>query len=127
MDRLVNTASLDREIWADLQALYADDPGALDELIPIYLGEAALQVDLLYAALAAADPAGLRRAAHALRGSSASMGFAPLVDLAARLEVCSQAADLLAAAELVRAVAAAYTQVRRALSPHAPHVVDARR
>lgn len=120
MDRPLDNATFSREIWADLQVLYADDPGALGELILTYLGEAAQQVAVLHSALAAADPARLQRAAHTLRGCSASMGLAPLVELAARLEACGRAGDMAAAADLVHAAGAAYARVRQALAAPAP-------
>ena len=66
---------IDPATWDALAELWADDgPEELVELIHVYLEDADRLVGSIRSAIEAKDPAGLERAAHTLKSSSANMG-----------------------------------------------------
>jgi len=80
------TKSIDDRVLAALSQATGDDPAFLADLIDTYLAEAP---DLLLAmrdALALHETAELRRAAHTLKSSSATLGAHRLADLCGRIE-----------------------------------------
>jgi HPt (histidine-containing phosphotransfer) domain-containing protein len=89
------TEAVDRQVLAALSQATGDDPAFLAELIDTYLADAP---DLLVAmrdALAAREAAGLRRAAHTLKSTSAMLGARRLADLCRRLEDAEGSAETL--------------------------------
>jgi HPt (histidine-containing phosphotransfer) domain-containing protein len=62
------------------------EPDLVVELIDLYAEDTPRRLDAIRRALAAGDLAALRRAAHGLKGSSASLGARQLVILCERLE-----------------------------------------
>jgi HPt (histidine-containing phosphotransfer) domain-containing protein len=91
--------AVDHRVLAALSQATGDDPAFLAELIDTYLSDAP---DLLVAmrdALAAREDAGLRRAAHTLKSTSAMLGAHRLADLCRHLEDAGGSAETLAQAE----------------------------
>jgi hypothetical protein len=68
--------AVDPAVIADLQDLMDGDDGALGEFVHAYLRQSGDLVVALRQAGAAGDGDAVRRTAHALRGSSATMGAA---------------------------------------------------
>lgn len=93
------SAPLDETVLASLRDLQnASDPDFLRELVALYLAEAPGQIGELHAAT---DLEGLRHAVHRLKGSSASIGAAPLAALCSRLDGYCRTGDLPRAQALV--------------------------
>jgi CheY-like chemotaxis protein len=104
---------LDRAALAELRD---DDPDAFAELVPLFRDSAEASLARLRDAVAGEDRATLLAAAHALKGSSASMGAGQVARRCAELE--SAAGDWPRARALVRELEA---EVRRAVAAlHAP-------
>ena len=78
-----NSARVD---WKRALAEMHGDPLLMREIVGAYLDEETAMLERLAAAIAAADPAALRIAAHTLRGALLHFGAAAAVELAARLE-----------------------------------------
>jgi HPt (histidine-containing phosphotransfer) domain-containing protein len=66
-------------------------------------------------ALAAREAAGLRRAAHTLKSTSATLGAHRLADLCRHLEAIVEKETLAGAAELLGRIEGEYASVERAL------------
>jgi HPt (histidine-containing phosphotransfer) domain-containing protein len=87
----------------DLEA--ADDaPGLLHELVETFVQTSAAEIASMRAAIEAADADTLRRAAHGLKGSSASLGAVEVQRLAQEVETCARAGTTAACASLLVAL-----------------------
>lgn len=99
---------LDPEFVQSLETMLSEiGPGVFAEVLQLYLEDAPPRA----AELGALDEARVRRQAHAIRGSAASVGAQPLAELCRRLEEAPLGASLspLVAdvqAEMARVVAA---------------------
>jgi len=62
------------------------EPDLIVELIDLYLEDAPLRMASLQEAVAEADGGGIKRAAHALKGSSANLGARRVAELCEQLE-----------------------------------------
>ena len=105
---------LDRAVLADLEA--QSDAQFVSELVATFLDESRDLIVQIADALRAGDVAGLRRLAHSLKSSSASVGA---VDLAARAEAIERLARdgaLAATALLVPALDEHFARVERELA-----------
>jgi HPt (histidine-containing phosphotransfer) domain-containing protein len=67
-------------------AQLAGEPDLIVELIDLYLADTPHRLAAMRAAVAVADELTLKRAAHSLKGSSASLGARQVATLCARLE-----------------------------------------
>jgi HPt (histidine-containing phosphotransfer) domain-containing protein len=76
-----------------LDDLSGGDAAFAAELLGMLAAEAAKLMERIDAALAAGDREGVRGAAHALKGSSATLGFAALSDSARRLELAAKTGE----------------------------------
>ena len=99
-----------------LDELRTIDPQLVDELVPLFLDESTARIALIRDAVAAGDAATLKGAAHALRGSSASVGALRLSVLCAALEARAGGEDVVAAAALVPQLLQLFELTRAALS-----------
>jgi HPt (histidine-containing phosphotransfer) domain-containing protein len=81
-DEAVDTAVLLSLEWAQVEG----EPDFVVELIDLYAEDAPRRLNAIRGASAAGDLAALRRAAHGLRGSSASLGARSVEMLCERLE-----------------------------------------
>lgn len=89
---------------------------ALDSVVTVMLDSTPALCASLVRAHAAGDAAGLRAAAHQLKGSAANLGARYLPDLCAELEQVAGKGDLVAAAPLVAAAEQEYGRVHAALA-----------
>lgn len=81
------TAAVDASVLADLEEMQEEgEPDFVAELIGLYLEDAPRKLSLMREAARAADAAALRRAAHGLKGSSASLGAFGVAAACAELE-----------------------------------------
>jgi HPt (histidine-containing phosphotransfer) domain-containing protein len=102
---------LDRSVIADLRDL---DGEVLSELIILYFDGAATQLAELESAVARGEAAELARAAHKLKGSSATLGAARVSQLAGELESRARGGEAGDAEQLVRRLAGAIEESRDA-------------
>jgi HPt (histidine-containing phosphotransfer) domain-containing protein len=91
------TDAVDQRTLAALSQATGDDPAFLAELIDTYLADAPGLLMVMRDALAAREAAGLRRAAHTLKSTSATLGAHRLADLCRRLEHAEGPAETLVA------------------------------
>ena len=88
----------------------------LRELAGLLLEDSSKWIGEIREALRAGDAAGLRRAAHTLRGSVSNFGARPTEEAAGRLEALARAGDLPAAAEGFRVLEGALAGLRAELA-----------
>jgi PAS domain S-box-containing protein len=113
----ISTSSiLDPEALASIQKMLGDDAlDVLSELIDCYLTEAPKLLQTMSDAIAQADPIALRRAAHTLKSSSASLGASALTQLCEDVEAIGKANTLLGSTDKVSQLQTEYEQVKTAL------------
>ncbi|MDQ3742775.1 MAG: Hpt domain-containing protein [Acidobacteriota bacterium] len=79
--------AVDASVLADLEEMQEEgEPNLVAELIGLYLGDAPRKLASMREAVAGGDAALLRRAAHSLKGSSASLGAFGVAALCGELE-----------------------------------------
>jgi HPt (histidine-containing phosphotransfer) domain-containing protein len=106
---------IDRAAFDSLLETIGDDPTFLAELIDTYLEDSEHLLDAMHQAIADADTAELRRAAHSLKSNSASFGARKLVSMAQELEWRARDSTIEDAAARLANIAVAYADVRREL------------
>lgn len=90
----VNQPTLDLERITMLRELCLEsDPSMLTEMFESWTKESAERLVAIRAAVAAADAAALKSAAHALKGSCANLGVAKLAEMSRLVEKNAAAAD----------------------------------
>ncbi len=94
-----------------------DDQETRRQLVELFLGQAASQVEQLAAALAAGDKGSVERVAHGLKGSSATMGAMRLADVSDRICEASRAGRLDSEAGLQAELRRSFDLTRSALAP----------
>jgi two-component system sensor histidine kinase/response regulator len=107
---------LDRGVVDALRALdEGQGPGLFEELVDIFISDAAAHVRALQTALESGDARLLERSAHTLKSSSASLGAMQLSELCRALEQTGRTGTMDGAPELVRAAADACQRACQAL------------
>jgi HPt (histidine-containing phosphotransfer) domain-containing protein len=109
------TDPLDRIVFGKLRFLQDEEHDYLSELIATYLDSAPKLLDTLRVAIARSDVLATQRAAHTLKGSSASLGAATLAAQCTELEMLARAGTLTGAAEGLQKIENEYARVKRAL------------
>ncbi|HTR98096.1 MAG TPA: ATP-binding protein, partial [Bacteroidota bacterium] len=93
---------LDPEKVAELRELGADDgPAWLETLVRSFLRDSAGRVEKLRDAVAGGDVRSFEEVAHALKGSSATLGVTPMHAIAERLQALGRAGTIAATAPLI--------------------------
>ena len=111
---------VDQTAWDDLQGLQdPDEPGLLAHLIAELLDCLPARRAALAKAVAEADPAALRRAAHKLKGEASFLGLRQIESLCARLEEQGLSHSVDSAAELLTALDQAVARARPLLERRA--------
>jgi CheY-like chemotaxis protein len=93
-------------------------PENLRELVELYLTQTTEQLEKLRAALAAADPAEVRRVAHSCAGASATCGMRHMVPLLRELERQGREGKLTDAGGVFEQTAREFQKVRSYLESH---------
>jgi two-component system sensor histidine kinase/response regulator len=106
--------------WSVLESYRAfedeENPHLVDELIELFLSDAPRRIRCMQEAFAANDLPKLRREAHTLKGSSASLGANHLNKLCQRLEICAANGQIKSDADaLLQELNAEFERVRAAL------------
>jgi HPt (histidine-containing phosphotransfer) domain-containing protein len=70
------------------------DPAPVVKMIRLFLEEAPKEVDAVAEGLSRGDPEAVRRSAHSLKSSAASMGAKDLSDVSARVEGLVRAGEM---------------------------------
>jgi HPt (histidine-containing phosphotransfer) domain-containing protein len=79
--------AIDRGVIDRLRQLNEDgQPDVVSEVFGLFFADAPARLDAVAAAVAARDAAGLRRAAHTLKGAAGAIGAANLQAVCRRLE-----------------------------------------
>ncbi|MEP6494144.1 MAG: Hpt domain-containing protein [bacterium] len=91
------------EVYNDaaLLSLAMDDRELANELVRIFLDEVPKHLDALTAAVASGDAPSVLAAAHALKGSAATVTASRVAAAAQVLETCGGSADLINAPQLL--------------------------
>ncbi len=105
---------IDRAVFDQLRALQAEDE--LRELVNLYLDYTPQLLAAQRDALARGDAPALQRAAHTLKGSSASLGATALAALCQEIETRARADTLTGAADLLTQAEGEFARVRDALA-----------
>jgi two-component system sensor histidine kinase/response regulator len=110
------TQAIDQAVLASLDETWAEgEPDLVVELIDLYLGDAPQWVEAMHAAAAGNDATVLKRAAHALKGSSGSLGIRRVAEVCGMLELnCGE--STLRAGELLRQLDREFATTRAALA-----------
>lgn len=85
------------------------------ELVELFVGDVPARLDALAGAIANGDPEALVRAAHSLKGSSATMGAVGMAELCRRLETHGRAGDVTSAAPVLALLQEEFERASRAL------------
>jgi HPt (histidine-containing phosphotransfer) domain-containing protein len=109
-DRVIDDAALGQTL-----EMVGGDLGFLGQLVDEYRTDGASRVADMRTALAAGTSEDLRRAAHTLKGSSASLGASDLADACREVETAARDGRLDGLAPRVDAIAAAFDAVVAAL------------
>lgn len=112
---MTNRATIDHSALETLLEAVGGDQAFLAELIGDFFAGAPQLLQAMRQALAAGDPAELRRAAHSLKSNSASFGAGVLEQLCRELEARGNDGRLSGAGALLDAIEAEYARVEQAL------------
>lgn len=108
--------AIDMAVLRSFEEIQAEgEPDLIVELIDLYLKDAPSKLASMQEAVAGEDAASLRRAAHGLRGSSASIGAVQVAALCEGLEHASRVDSAGQAAALVGQLERELEDARRAL------------
>ncbi|MBA2794573.1 MAG: response regulator, partial [Thermoleophilaceae bacterium] len=106
---------VDRSVLIALGEMSDDEDDLLRDLIELFLEQTPPQLLSLREAVEQADANALREAAHALRGSSVTLGAGRMTGLCRDLEALGSAGDTGPAADLVSRLEASFRDVSQAL------------
>lgn len=112
----LNQESVDLEVLRNLaDAQGEDDLDLVVELIDLYLVDVERRVIAMLDALEKCDGLSLDRAAHALKGSSATLGISLVAQLCEELEMLARAEELKKAGEVTQRLQAECATVKKLL------------
>jgi CheY-like chemotaxis protein len=123
-ERLVEEP-IDRAVLADLGALLTNGEPVLPQLVATFLGDVPGRLAAIRDAIDHGDAAALRRAAHTLKGSSATLGARDAAASCAALEACGASGSMRAARERFRDLERDIARACAALEAHAAGVAPA--
>ena len=106
---------IDDAAFGQTLEMVGGDMGFLNELVAAYRNDGVSRLTDMRTALAAANAEDLRRAAHTLKGSSASLGANALAEACREVELAAREGRLEGLAAKVDAIAAQFDEVVSAL------------
>ena len=109
------TDPLDRIVFERLRFLQDEEHDYISELIATYLDSTPKLLDTLRTAIAGSVVPATQKAAHTLKGSSASLGAATLAAHCKELEMLARAGTLTGAPEWLQKIEDEYGRTKRAL------------
>jgi len=107
--------AVDDAVLAEVLESTGGDREFLDELIATYLDDVPRQLAALRQAASAGTPDAVARAAHALKGASASLGAAGLAERSRVFELAARAGRLDDAGDQISELETEFQRVREAL------------
>jgi HPt (histidine-containing phosphotransfer) domain-containing protein len=105
-----------------LEEAFEDDTAGIAELLEMALDTGVKHRHALEQGVAAGDAEMVRRAAHAIKGSSGNVGANAVMNLADELEQRARVGNLDGARERIDAIAAAYARVGEAVRAYRSRV-----
>jgi two-component system, sensor histidine kinase and response regulator len=109
--------AIDQSVLASLRKLQKDGkPGILNRLIEMFLDDTPPKLAALQEAVAQEEAKALEQVAHALMGSSASLGALHMASICEELEAFGRSGDLTQAPGLLSQLEAEFDRVRDALT-----------
>jgi two-component system, sensor histidine kinase and response regulator len=109
--------AIDQSVLANLRNLLQDGkPGVLNRLIAMFLDDTPPKLAALREAVAQEEAKALEQVAHALMGSSASLGALHMASICEELEAFGRSGDLTQAPGLLSQLEAEFDRVRDALT-----------
>ena len=109
------TGPIDETAFAETVAMVGGDVGFVRDLVAEYRADGTTRVADMRAALVAGEAEDLRRAAHTLKGSSASLGALDLADACRAIEIAAHEGQLAGLETAVASVASQFDAVVAAL------------
>jgi HPt (histidine-containing phosphotransfer) domain-containing protein len=107
---------IDNSVLEDLRALGGcEDPGLLQELIDLFLGDAPRRIDEMHLGLREGDFSLMQRSAHTLKSSSANLGATRLSQVCKDLEFAARDQDRAGYEALINGCLAVYIESERML------------
>ena len=107
------TPAIDRGVLATLRQLNEDgQPDVVTEVLKLFTGGAPARLQAIEAAVAERNAPALQRAAHALKGASATIGASGLQAVCHELEEMGRHAEFAGAASAVEAMHQEYERVK---------------
>jgi HPt (histidine-containing phosphotransfer) domain-containing protein len=107
--------AVDIAVLSSLESAQTDgEPDLIVDLIDLYLEDAPRRLADMWALLAERDELGLRRAAHSLKGSSATLGAGPMARLCEGIENVALDHSSAAGANLLNELCQEFAFVRHA-------------
>jgi CheY-like chemotaxis protein/EAL domain-containing protein (putative c-di-GMP-specific phosphodiesterase class I)/HPt (histidine-containing phosphotransfer) domain-containing protein len=110
---------LDTAVMAGLQALNRTQ-GTMPHLVQTFIDDGITRIASLHRGIDTEDTDLVRRASHALKGSSASMGARTMAQLCGELELAAETATIPDAAEILRRLDIEFDRVRPVLAAAFP-------
>jgi signal transduction histidine kinase/DNA-binding response OmpR family regulator len=110
------TSAVEADVLEQLRTMLGEDaPQMLHELVTLFLENAPKLLETMRTAVAQGDPAGLQRAAHTLKSTTAMLGATALSSLCQELESQGEAKALTSTADKIAQAEAEYARVKEAL------------
>jgi HPt (histidine-containing phosphotransfer) domain-containing protein len=91
------------------------EPDPLKECVDLFLEDSPNCIEAIRSTLQASDAAGLKRAAHTLKGSSSNLGADQLASICGRLEEQAKTGNLAGADAILSEIEAEFSVVKRTL------------
>jgi len=108
--------TIDPTVLQELKEMMGEDSSeVLAEVIDSYLNDAPILLQAIHTAVAQEDVAGLERAAHALKSSSATLGAIPLSEFCKELEAMGRVGTIQDGLERASQLEAEYVRVKAIL------------
>ncbi|MDQ3327208.1 MAG: Hpt domain-containing protein [Chloroflexota bacterium] len=109
--------AIDQRVIESLRDLQEDgEPDLLDELVQMFLTDAAPRLTALRGAVALGTPLVIETQAHALKGSCANFGARPMSAICEVLQSAGRSGELATASGLLAPLQAEFERVRDALN-----------
>jgi HPt (histidine-containing phosphotransfer) domain-containing protein len=109
--------AVDMSVLLSFEELQEDNEASLVvELIELYLIDASVKIDAIRQAVAQSEKASLKSVAHSLKGSSGTLGVAPLALICEELECVAEGALTPAANGLLLRLEEEFVRVREVLT-----------
>ena len=116
----MNGPAIDPSVIDNLRQLnQPGEPDIVQQVLSLFLTDAAARIDALVRAVERGDAAALHRTAHALKGAAANIGATALQEQCRELEALGKQGTVAGAAPLLAALVAEFARVRAEIARYA--------